>query len=271
MALAPAPTGAPSPTFLPTQTPTPSVAPEVDEDDVEGDGPDPSAAAVATASPAPTIEPTPTPEPKPLPPKKPLEVSLYHKNDWVGQYTLTWCVGASIQMMTNIALPGQDRTRDTQEAMMIKAQGGIELNEGRGAGSSGWARTLTELGVGTYTVAYEYTFQDAIRTAARAMRMTKRPVGLLVWGGKHAWVMTGFTSIGDPAIHPDFEVTGVRVLDPLYPRHNADLGPSPLPNSLMKPSTLDNYFVGWRWRTRNSTTTNSNAFGSWRMVLPISA
>ena len=131
-------------------------------------------------------------------------------------------------MMTNIALPGQDRTRDTQEAHDDQGTGRRStLNEGRGAGSSGWARTLTELGVGSYTVAYEYTFQDAIRTAARAMRITKRPVGLLVWGGKHAWVMTGFTSIGDPAIHPDFEVTGVRVLDPLYPRHNADLGPSP--------------------------------------------
>ena len=39
--------------------------------------------------------------------------------------------------------------------------------------------------------------------AALSMALTKRPVGLLVWGGKHAWVMTGFTSDADPRIHPD--------------------------------------------------------------------
>ena len=72
-------------------------------------------------------------------------MSLYHKNDWVGQYTLTWCVGASIQMMVNIALPGQDRTRATQADHMLLAQGGEELNEDRGAGSWGWADASSTL------------------------------------------------------------------------------------------------------------------------------
>jgi hypothetical protein len=255
----------------------------VDDDDVEGDpaASDPALDASAAATPPPT--PVPTPEPTPLPPKKPFAVSLYHEGDWVGQYTLTWCVGASIQMMVNVALPGQDRTRKAQAEFQRLAQGSEELDADRGAGSWGWARTLTDLGVGQYYVGYEFTFTDAIRTAARAMAQTKRPVGLLVWGGKHAWVMTGFTADADPRIHPDFKVTGVRVLDPLYPRQNADLGPAPSPNALLKPSTLDNYFVGWRWWTRqrarsspSPSASGSGAFstsssGSWRLVLPASA
>ena len=243
------------------------------DDDVEGDPAAAQASPLAPATtPSQTPVPVPTPKPTPAPPKKPLEVSLYHSGDWVGQYTLTWCVGASIQMMVNIALPGQDRTETTQADYMLMAQGGTELNMERGAGSWGWARTLGELGAGQYTVAYEFTYEDALRAAARAIRLTRRPVGLLVWGGKHAWVMTGFTSIGDPKLHDDFEVTGIRVLDPLYPRYNADLGPSPVPNTLLKPSQLDDYFVGWRWRTRNSTSTNSSSqYGSWRLVLPVSA
>ena len=258
----------PSSTDAPASPPPAEAVIPLDVEDVEGDGPDDPAATLVPVVSTPSPEPTPTPVPKALPPRQPFALSLYHKNDWVGQYTLTWCVGASIQMMVNIALPGQDRTRKTQAAYMLQAQGGEELNEGRGAGSWGWADALTELGVGNYTVAYEYSFQDAIKAAARAMRLTRRPVGLLVWGGKHAWVMTGFTSVGDPKIHDDFTVTGVRVVDPLYPRYNADLGPSPVPNALLKPSVLDNYFVGWRWRTRNSPMAATMG-GSWRLVLPL--
>ena len=199
-------------------------------------------------------------------------MNLYHSGDWVPQYTLTWCVGASIQMMSNIALPGQDRSRSTQAKYMLMAQGGEKLTS-RGAGSWDWAATLTELGVGQYQVVWSYDYDEALRTAARAMRETRLPVGLLVWGGKHAWVMTGFTSIGDPRVNTNFEVTGVRVLDPLYPRRNADLGPSPVPGTLLKPARLDDYFVGWSWRSRKaaaeSGTTFSPAWESWRVILPV--
>src|SRR4029077_19651036 len=132
---------------------------------------------------------TPT---QPEPPARPFEMNLYRTNDWIPQYTLTWCVGASIQMMVNVAEPGQNRTKSTQAAYMLKAQGGEELSS-RGAGAWGWAEALTDLGIGAYQVSWSFTFDDALRTAARAMRETRLPVGLLVWGGKHAWVMTGFT------------------------------------------------------------------------------
>jgi len=244
---------------------------EDDVDDVEGTGSSPSDTVVAAA-------PSSAP-PAPEPPAKPFSLNLYHANDWVPQYTLTWCVGASIQMMVNIAEPGQDRSKKTQASYMLAAQGGEKLSS-RGASSWGWAATLTDLGIGQYQVAYAYTYADALRAAALAMRQTRLPVGLLVWGGKHAWVMTGFTSIGDPLVNSNFRVTGVRVLDPLYPRYNSDLGPSPAPGTLMKPAVLDNYFVGWSWWSRHPRNGSSSApsgvtaftaptWESWRLVLPV--
>jgi hypothetical protein len=61
--------------------------------------------------------------------------------------------------------------------------------------------------------------------------------------GRHAWVMSGFESIGDPAVHDEVEVTGVRVLDPLYPHGSGKWGPSPRPNALVSPATLAKQFV----------------------------
>jgi len=78
---------------------------------------------------------------------------------------------------------------------------------------------------------------------AAAIVDTGRPVGLVMWRGRHAWVMSGFESIGDPSVHPDFSVTGVRVLDPLYPHGSGTWGPSPQPNALLSPDELATQFV----------------------------
>jgi hypothetical protein len=55
--------------------------------------------------------------------------------------------------------------------------------------------------------------------------------------------MSGFTSLGDPAATEDFEVTGVYVLDPLFPHGSSRWGPSPKPNSLLTPAQLGEQFV----------------------------
>ena len=62
--------------------------------------------------------------------------------------------------------------------------------------------------------------------AARAMRSTGRPVGLLVWRGRHAWVMSGFQATKDPML-PGAKVTRAIVEDPLYPYGGSTLGPQP--------------------------------------------
>jgi hypothetical protein len=45
------------------------------------------------------------------------------------------------------------------------------------------------------------------------MRVTGKPVGLIVMEGHHAWVMAGFTSTGgDPAVSRAFTVTSLTIM-----------------------------------------------------------
>jgi hypothetical protein len=169
-------------------------------------------------------------------------MNLYRRGDFVAQYTFDWCVGASLQMALNM-MTGEDHTsRKSQQQLWEMAQARSSSPFG-GANPRGWTATLNELGVGPYELVSIPDFDEALRVAATAIRETKRPVGLVMWKGRHAWVMSGFESIGDPAVHKDATVTGIRVLDPLYPHGSTRWGPSPKPNSLVTPATLARQFV----------------------------
>ena len=88
----------------------------------------------------------------------------------------------------------------------------------------GWAAVLEERGFGPYEVASSSTREGAISKAARALRVTGRPVGLVTRRGAHSWVMSGFRATADPAWDADFEVTGVFVEDTWYPVGQHHLG-----------------------------------------------
>jgi hypothetical protein len=210
--------------------------------------PDPtagSAADTAEATPATTPVPTalPTPEPTAAPtPAAPFAMNLFRDGAFVQQYTFDWCVAASVQMAWNMVMPQARTLRDDQQALWEMARD-RSWNAHGGANPFGWAAVLTEIGVGSYDVVSVDDYEQALRTAARAMRVTQRPVGLVMWSGRHAWVMSGFESLGDPALGDDFTVTGIRVVDPLYPYGSASWGPSPSPNSLLTPAQLATQFV----------------------------
>jgi hypothetical protein len=165
-------------------------------------------------------------------------MDLYGKGDFVPQYTSEWCVAASIQMAINITQPRNTHSRSRQRTIWERAR---DLSHSRfgGADPVGWSRVLTELGVGRYELVGIEDYDEALRTAAAAIRQTRRPVGLVMWSGFHAWVMSGFTSLGDPLTREDFKVTGVRVLDPLYPHGSRAWGRSPKPDELLTPAELN--------------------------------
>jgi hypothetical protein len=126
-----------------------------------------------------------------------------------------------MQMMLNMIAPRDDRSAATQRRLQVLARSlsgprpvGLER---QGASVRGWTAGLNHLGYGPYRLVGEASLEAAMRTAARAIRMTGRPVGLLVWRGRHAWVMSGFRATADPAVTDRFEVTAAYVLDPLYP------------------------------------------------------
>jgi hypothetical protein len=176
----------------------------------------------------------------------PFTMDLGRRTDFVAQANNVQCVGASMQMMLNMIRPGADRTAKTQLQLQNLARSWSpprpDGRDRRGASVVGWAAGLTVLGAGPYEVAAFATIEEAALMAARAIRSTGRPAGLLVWRGRHAWVMSGFSSIGDPLIS-GARVTSVIVEDPLYPAVSRAWGRAPAPGSRLGLTELGRQFV----------------------------
>ena len=235
--------------------PTPAAAATQPTEDEQGPGTAEPAAPERperVTLPNPTVGPPPSREPSPEATEQapaepeiedgPFAMNLFHKGDFVPQYTFEWCVGASLQMMRNLTDAKVTRSRATQQKYWEMARD-LSSSPFGGANPRGWTAVLNELGHGPYELVSIPKYKDALRVAASALRDTGRPVGLVMWKGRHAWVMSGFTSDADPRAGDDFDVTGVRVLDPLYPNGSSLWGASPKPNSLLTPAKLGKQFV----------------------------
>ena len=232
----------------------------------------PASSPASPAQPVPTTRPsavaaTPklTPSAAPEPARDPFALNLYRQGDFVAQYTFEWCVGASLQMALNLTTAGDARSRAQQQELWQMAQA-RSISPFGGANPRGWTAALNDLGIGPYVLVSIPDFEGALEVAAKALRETKRPVGLVMWRGRHAWVMSGFESIGDPALHDDVTVTGIRVLDPLYPHGSTAWGASPKPNALVTPATLAKQFV-----VRDSTRVDLGVPPGFLLVLPTTA
>jgi hypothetical protein len=245
-------TAEPLPTATATAEPVPS------DDGATAGEPRPS----ATLEPAPSAAPTPAPEVAQAE-RKPFAMNLYRKGDFVAQYNFELCVGASLQMALNMSTDDSRRSRADQQRLWEMARD-TSFSPFGGANPRGWTATLNDLGIGPYELVSIPTFDGALDVAAEAIRATRRPVGLVMWRGRHAWVMSGFESTADPRAFDDFDVTGIRVLDPLYPHGSSVWGRSPRPNSLVSPETLARQFV-----LRDSTRVNLGVPPGYLLVLPV--
>ncbi len=178
---------------------------------------------------------------------KAYRLDLGRRTDYVAQTNLVQCVGASMQMMLNMMRDGADRSAATQLKLQRLARSWSgPRRDGRqrqGASVRGWAAGLNLVGAGPYKVVGERTIGAALLTAARAMRRTGKPVGLLVWRGRHAWVMSGFTATRDP-LQRGARITSVVVEDPLHPYGGSSVwGRSPAPGSTLSVGQLGRQFV----------------------------
>ena len=274
-----APVASPGATGEPSANEAPSTIadPGPSGDAVTGgaaDSPATAEAAPPGAASAPTTAPTPRPTPKPTPEPgsvataaEPFAMNLYRRGDFVAQYTFEWCVGASLQMALNLATSESHTSRADQQELWEMARD-LSFSPFGGANPTGWTVVLNELGIGPYELVSIPTLDEALTTAAEAIRATKRPVGLVMWRGRHAWVMSGFESTADPRTSDDFEVTGIRVLDPLYPHGSSSWGQSPKPNSLVSPATLGNQFVV---RDVTRSRVNLGVPTGYLMIVPVDA
>ena len=93
-----------------------------------------------------------------------------------------------------------------------------------------------------------------------------RPAGLLVWAGAHAWVVSGFRATGDPATDPGFDMSGVIVSDPWWPRPTNSHARTMRPATELTSAALARHFVLYqRGPRRGGSTLN----GSYDVVLPV--
>jgi hypothetical protein len=208
------------------------------------------------------------------PSSRPFSMNLYARGDFVNQKTAYWCIPASTQTMMNIMDAGRpDRSRTLQARLYrvgdrLEEDGTFsderELDRFRGMGISEWAGLLNRYDYGPYGLAGYKSRQNALRNAARMMRKTRKPVGLVVWRGAHAWVMSGFTATADPARTRDFRVTSVVVHDPWYPRVSSIWGRSRPPNARVSPRALGQDFRPYGRPGRR----NPERDGRYILVLP---
>ena len=251
-------------TERPTQSPTPQ--PTLPPTLVE-----PSVVQVESAKPTPGPTTTPKPSLRYDPPPKPgpFEMNLYRRGDFATQVTKHYCVPGAMQTMVNVMEAGATKaSRKVQDRLYKLARRlSTERLRGEGAEAEGWARGLQRLGYGRFEVVVERSRNAAIRAAARALRHTHRPVGLLVWRGAHAWVMTGFKATADPAFDADFRVTHVRIVDVWFPRVSSIWGASVKPNTLIPVGKLKEDFL----RFRRPLIRHPDKDGRFVLVVPVTS
>lgn len=202
------------------------------------------------------------------------KMNLFRKGDFVSQKTTYWCIPASTQMMMNMMDSGRpDRSRALQARLYrigdrLEEDGTFspdpEPDRWRGMGISEWVGLLNRYDYGPYELAGARSFQKALKKAARMMRKTGKPVGLVVWRGAHAWVMSGFAATADPALTNDFTVTKVWVQDPWYPRVSSIWGRSRGPDAKVSPRVLRQDFKRYGRPGRR----NPERDGRFMLVLP---
>jgi len=191
---------------------------------------------------------------KPRPAPGPFSMNLSSQGDFVHQQTEYWCVAAAVQTMSNIIADGPpNRSRRFQERLHFMGRrldreeddywramaGTARWRQGlHGLGLDDWTGMLNARGHGPYGVERVATRKQAIRMAARAIRLTGKPVGLVVWRGAHAWVMSGFIATADPAHSNRFKVKRAIIQDPWYPDVSSIWGASRPPGSRVPVAAL---------------------------------
>jgi hypothetical protein len=133
------------------------------------------------------------------------------------------CTAASTAMMLNF-IAGRDLGL-SQLSILQYEQPRDALNDKKQRGSDplGWSRALTYFAPRTgksFTYNWEaYTSESAaLKRAAMQIAVTRKPVGLAIWNGRHAVVMTGFVASRDPRLGA-FTLTYVWISDPYGSSH----------------------------------------------------
>jgi hypothetical protein len=153
----------------------------------------------------------------------PTKRDLYFRGGYERQIDGRTCTAASTSMMLNF-IASKDLGL-SQRGILDYEQRHDALNDRtqRGSDPLGWSNALTHFADRTgRKVAYAWEAFDtenaALKRAARQIAVTGMPVGLEIWNGRHAVVMTGYEATANPR-DGEFRLTNIWVSDPYGAQH----------------------------------------------------
>ncbi len=175
-------------------------------------------------------------------------VQLYASGIYSKQATMKLCVAASNQMIRNMVFGERDHSTATQRLYNAwgRSHNGYKTPTAAGVDPAGWQSMLRRYVAPSYRIFAAGSYGSALKQAARAIRLTGRPVGVFVAHGIHAWVISGFTATADPAITNTFQVLTVNVEGPLFGIRPSINGYDPTPNIRMSVSRFSHYLLPFR-------------------------
>lgn len=167
-------------------------------------------------------------------------VDLSRPSTAVRQYTSYWCVPAAAQTMLNIIKGTTDQSRATQSRLYTQIRAANKYQYAtNGNDVRGWSRVLSArlpAGMGYADISFS-SRSAAYRAIVDTMDRTKRPVGIVVDRGTHAWTVVGFRvreTRGDPAART---ILGFYVVGPL------GAGKDPWPKQYLTVDQLSSRFT----------------------------
>jgi hypothetical protein len=175
-------------------------------------------------------------------------VDLYRAGTFTTQKSWLWCTAAGVQIVRNIVKRTADHSASGQRRYFdwMRGRNRYDLPLSAGVDAAGWAAGMRHFVDARYRLVSSATFDDALRSAVKRMRLTNLPVALTVSHGNHGWILTGFRATADPAATSSFKVTSVRVVGPLYGLQSKNGYDMP-PNTRLTPSQLRRFFTPWRY------------------------
>jgi hypothetical protein len=176
-------------------------------------------------------------------------VDLYRSGVFSTQQSWLWCTAANVQIMRNIVHRQQDHSAANQSHyfywMRYHDRYAIPVSDG--VDPQGWRDGLRRWADGRYSIMTGAGFTTMLKAAVKSIRITGRPVGLLVARGGHAWILHGFRATADPARTDAFTVTSVRVTGPLWGRQNSSFGYDMRPDTKLTPTQLKRFWTPWHY------------------------
>lgn len=179
----------------------------------------------------------------------PFTLDLYRRGIYAMQATWWWCTAATIEMLRNIGFHQADHSAADQQryfdyshahdSYVMPAREGVDL--------VGLQAGLRHFVTSAYTLSASPTYDAAVHTAVVRLRVTGRPVVLVVDAGRHVWLLTGFTATADPATGSSFRVVSVRIVGPLYGRQSAN-GYDPPPDTRLSYAALRAFLLPYHFK-----------------------